>query len=83
MTQKFNEVGRTRINNQSTILENIDRKEQALKGLREHCLCARIEGNIVFLPPGYQVGGVRFEMSAKGMEAALVVLERLWQESFP
>ena len=63
------------------VQENIARKEASIKTLKSHCLCLRIEGDIVYLPDGYEVGGLRIKETADGYIAAEKKLEEIWQGS--
>ena len=64
-----------------TVQENITRKSNALEKLKAHCLCLSIDGDIVYLPDGYAVDGLRINETANGYEAAERKLEEIWQGS--
>lgn len=64
-----------------TVQENITRKHDALEKLKSHCLCLRIEDDIVYLPDGYGIGGLRINETADGYTAAEEKLEEIWQGS--
>ena len=64
-----------------SVIENIAAKEAALEALKSHCLCLRVEGNIVYLPEGYAVDALRIEETTKGFRRAEEYLEKVWQES--
>lgn len=64
-----------------TVQKNIARKDAARENLKSHCLCARIEGDIVYLPYGYSVDALRISETAEGYKNAEEHLEKIWQES--
>jgi hypothetical protein len=64
-----------------TVQQNIARKETALENLKAHCLCLRVDGNIVYLPYGYGVDALRINETANGYERAAEYLEKVWQGS--
>lgn len=64
-----------------TIARNIALKEKARRSLEGHCLCLKIEGDIVYLPEGYPVDGLKIEETAAGYERAESKLEEIWQKS--
>jgi hypothetical protein len=71
----------------NSVQDNIFLKKEAFKKIEAHCMCAEIQESkdylIIIYPYGdWPVNGVRVENTAKGIEQALVVMERHWQESF-
>ena len=64
------------------IQSNIELKSAALTRLQAHCLCAKIEGDIVYLPAGYFPHGLRIALTAEGYNRAEAKLEQIWKESF-
>jgi hypothetical protein len=64
-----------------TVQANIAAKEAALDALKAHCLCLRVDGNIVYLPEGYGIDGLRIKETAQGYAQAAEYLEKVWQES--
>lgn len=73
------------------IEQNIAEFTDALKAVKAHCMCARIEESagkmIVSYPPGYDealgYGGLRIDRNAVMMRQALEIMERDWLRSFP
>lgn len=63
------------------VQENIARKETSLEALKSHCLCLRLDGDIVYLPDGYGIGGLRIKETSDGYIAAEKKLEEIWQGS--
>lgn len=64
-----------------TIQENIKSKEDALSDLKAHCLCLKIDGNIVYLPDGYGFDALRISETADGYKKAKDYLEAIWKRS--
>ena len=64
-----------------TVQENIAAKEAAFNALKSHCLCLRVDGNIVYLPDGYGIDALRIKETAQGYTKAAEYLEKVWQES--
>lgn len=64
-----------------TIQKNIAKKESALNSLMSHCLCLRVDGNIVYLPEGYGVDALKIDETADGYRRAEQYLEKVWQDS--
>ena len=64
-----------------TVQVNIAAKESALAALKDHCLCLRVDENIVYLPDGYGIDALRILETADGYARATEYLEKVWQES--
>ena len=64
-----------------TLQDNIAAKSKAFDDLKAHCLCLKVQDNIVFLPDGYDVGALRIKTTADGYIAATNKLEEIWKES--
>ena len=64
-----------------TIQANIEAKSKAYTKLTAHCLCARIEPGMVYLPYGYGVDALRIVDTADCYIKAEAYLEKVWQDS--
>ena len=49
-----------------SVQANIVAKENALAALKDHCLCLRVDENIVYLPDGYGIDALRILETADG-----------------
>lgn len=71
-----------------SIATNIETYQAALKAVKAHCMCARIEEAagklIVYYPEGdFRTGGLRIDRNAVMLRRALEIMEREWLASYP
>jgi hypothetical protein len=71
-----------------SVRQNVVALKAAVAAPESHPLCARIERQgrraIVVYPAGdFPVDGVRTDWTARGLAAALIVMDRHWRESAP